>query len=150
MATTAPTMVYCCPPSSRMVSLSIRTTRTVIERPALTITSRVCPLSTDDGLLLPAVKTDDGLLLPAVQDDGLLLPAVQTDDAAVFTAIAMAESGGNSDAAPHGEDSLGLWQINVEPNQYDPDAFANDLYDPPTGPAVATETLTIVHEGFWV
>ena len=94
---------------------------------------------------VPAVQTDNGLLLPAVQDDGLLLPAVQTDDAFVFTAIALAESGGNS--SPHGEDSLGLFQINVEPNQYDPDAFANDLYDP-TGPAVATETLTIVHEGF--
>jgi hypothetical protein len=56
----------------------------------------------------------------------------------------------DSQASAGGEDSWGLWQINVEPNQYDPDAFANDLYDPPTGPAVATETLTIVHEGFWV
>jgi lysozyme-like protein len=101
-------------------------------------------------VVIPAVQTDNGLLLPAVQDDGLLLPAVQTDDAFVFTAIALAESGGNSEPhAPHGEDSLGLFQINVEPNQYDPDAFANDLYDP-TGPAVATETLTIVHEGFLV
>ena len=99
--------------------------------------------TTDDGLLLPAVQ-DNGLLLPAVQDDGLLLPAVQTDDAFVFTPIALAGSGGNS--SPHGEDSLGLFQINVEPNQYDPDAFANDLCDP-TGPAVATETLTLVHEG---
>ena len=113
-------------------------------------TATVVPaVQTDDGLLLPAVQ-DDGLLLPAVKDDGLLLPAVQTNDAFVFTAIALAESGGNSEAhAPHGEDSLGLFQINVEPNQYDPDAFANDLYDP-TGPAVATETLTIVHEGFLV
>ena len=38
---------------------------------------------------------------PAVQDDGLLLPAAQTNDAFVFTAIAMAESGGNSNLMPH-------------------------------------------------
>ncbi len=102
-------------------------------------------------VVIPAVQTDDGLLLPAVQDDGLLLPAVQTDDAFVFTAIALAESGGNSEPhPPHGEDSLGLFQINVEPNQYDPDAFANDLHDSPTGPAVAMETLTIAHEGYWL
>ena len=77
----------------------------------------------DDGLLPPAVQ-DDGLLLPAVQDNGLLLPAVQ-DDAVTFTAIAMAESGGNAEPhTPHGEDSRGLWQINVDPAQTDnPDTF---------------------------
>jgi Lysozyme like domain len=33
-----------------------------------------------------------------------------------WTAIGMAESGGNTDAhAPHGEDSWGLWQIDVDP-----------------------------------
>ena len=68
-----------------------------------------------------------------------------------FTAIALAESGGNSEPhPPHGEDSLGLWQINVEPNQYNPDTFANDLHDSPTRPAVAMETLTIAHEGYWL
>ena len=42
-----------------------------------------------------------------------------------WTAIAMAESGGNTEAhAPHGEDSLGLWQINIDPAQTDnPDTF---------------------------
>ncbi len=36
------------------------------------------------------------------------------DQAVTWTAIAMAESGGNTDAHnPHGEDSRGLWQINV-------------------------------------
>ena len=36
------------------------------------------------------------------------------DEAATFTAIALAESGGNSRAHnPHGEDSKGLWQINA-------------------------------------
>ena len=42
-----------------------------------------------------------------------------------WTAIAMAESGGNTEAhVPHGEDSLGLWQINIDPAQTDnPDTF---------------------------
>jgi cell wall-associated NlpC family hydrolase len=36
------------------------------------------------------------------------------DQAVTWTAIAMAESGGNTEAHnPHGEDSRGLWQINV-------------------------------------
>ena len=80
---------------------------------------------------LTAIQTRTGLLLPAVQDDGLLLPAVLQTSAG-------------------GEDSWGLWQINVEPNQYDPDAIASDLHDSPTGPAVAMETLTIAHEGYWL
>ena len=80
---------------------------------------------------LTAIQTRTGLLLPAVQDDGPLLPPVLQTSAG-------------------GEDSWGLWQINVEPNQYDPDAFANDLHDSPTGPAVAMETLTIAHEGYWL
>jgi len=65
------------------------------------------------------------------QDNGLLLPAVLQTSAG-------------------GEDSWGLWQINVEPNQYNPDTFANDLHDSPTRPAVAMETLTIAHEGYWL
>ena len=80
---------------------------------------------------LTAIQTRTGLLLPAVQDDGLLLPAVLQTSAG-------------------GEDSWGLWQINVEPNQYDPDGFANDLHDSPAGSAVAMETLTIAHEGYWL
>ena len=89
-------------------------------------------------------------------DDGLLLPAVQTDNAATWTAIAMAESGGDTDAHnPRGEDSLGLWQINVDPAQTDPDLFdcselvqwASASVELLGQPTVATETLTIVHEG---
>jgi hypothetical protein len=80
---------------------------------------------------LTAIQARTGLLLPAVQDDGLLLPAVLQTSAG-------------------GEDSWGLWQINVEPNQYNPDTFANDLHDSPTRPAVAMETLTIAHEGYWL
>jgi hypothetical protein len=57
----------------------------------------------------PNAKTDDGLLLPAVRDHGLLLPAVQTDEAVTFTAIALAESGGNPDAMVDGRDFL-IWQ----------------------------------------
>jgi hypothetical protein len=38
------------------------------------------------------------------------------DQAVTWTAIALAESGGNTDAHnPSGEDSWGLWQINVDP-----------------------------------
>ena len=80
---------------------------------------------------LTAIQARTGLLLPAVQDDGLLLPAVLQTSAG-------------------GEDIWGLWQINVEPNQYNPDTFANDLHDSPTRPAVAMETLTIAHEGYWL
>jgi len=39
------------------------------------------------------------------------------DQAVTWTAIAMAESGGNTEAHnPNGEDSRGLWQVNVDPN----------------------------------
>jgi cell wall-associated NlpC family hydrolase len=51
------------------------------------------------------------------------------DQAATMTAIALAESGGNSRAHnPHGEDSRGLWQINGRAH---PDLLRRfDLYDP--------------------
>jgi hypothetical protein len=51
------------------------------------------------------------------------------DEAATMTAIALAESGGNSRAHnPHGEDSRGLWQINARAH---PDlATKYNLYDP--------------------
>jgi hypothetical protein len=57
------------------------------------------------------------------------------------TAIAMAESGGNTEAhAPHGEDSLGLWQINIDPAQTDnPDTFdCSEIVQWASGPAVQT------------
>jgi hypothetical protein len=51
------------------------------------------------------------------------------DESATMTAIALAESGGNSRSHnPHGEDSRGLWQINALAHQ---DLAAKyDLYDP--------------------
>ena len=50
------------------------------------------------------------------------------DQSATMTAIALAESGGNSGAHnPHGEDSRGLWQINSRAH---PDLAGVDLYDP--------------------
>jgi len=77
-----------------------------------------------------------------------------SDDAITFTAIAMAESGGHSDAHnPHGEDSFGLWQINAGPTQpnVNPDTFdCSGLVQWASGTAVATETLTIAHEGYWL
>lgn len=45
-----------------------------------------------------------------------------------MTAVAMAESGGNSGAHnPHGEDSRGLWQINARAH---PEFAGHDLYNP--------------------
>jgi lysozyme-like protein/NlpC/P60 family protein len=50
------------------------------------------------------------------------------DQAATMTAVALAESGGNGGARnPNGEDSRGLWQINVRSH---PDLAKYDLYDP--------------------
>jgi cell wall-associated NlpC family hydrolase len=50
------------------------------------------------------------------------------DQSATMTAIALAESGGNSGAHnPHGEDSRGLWQINAAAH---PNLRNVDLYDP--------------------
>jgi hypothetical protein len=72
------------------------------------------------------------------------------DNAVTFTAIAMAESGGASSTS--GEDSRGLWQINVAPNDgniqkggWISDVTFEGLQG---GTAVAMETLTIAHEGF--
>ncbi|HEY8544103.1 MAG TPA: transglycosylase SLT domain-containing protein, partial [Acidimicrobiales bacterium] len=55
--------------------------------------------------------------LTAGQIFGICLDAGFTRDQAVtWTAIALAESGGDPAAHnPHGEDSWGLWQINVDP-----------------------------------
>ena len=53
--------------------------------------------------------------------------------------------GGNTEAhAPHGEDSLGLWQINIDPAQTDnPDTFdCSEIVQWASGPAVGTGTLT--------
>ena len=51
------------------------------------------------------------------------------DQATTMTAVALAESGGNVDAhATHGEDSRGLWQINM--NAHASTFGSVDLYDP--------------------
>lgn len=57
------------------------------------------------------------------------------DQAVTMTAIALAESGGNSNAHnPHGEDSRGLWQINVRAH-----GDMGNLYDPLTNARAAFE-----------
>ncbi|MGB5953657.1 MAG: transglycosylase SLT domain-containing protein, partial [Ornithinimicrobium sp.] len=58
-----------------------------------------------------------------------LLAGFTPEQASTWTAIALAESGGNTNAHnPSGEDSRGLWQINVAA---DPErALWGDLYDP--------------------
>jgi hypothetical protein len=56
-------------------------------------------------------------------------------DVTVAVAVAMAESGGNTDAhATRGEDSRGLWQINVAAH---PDLASQNLYDPATNARAA-------------
>ncbi len=64
-------------------------------------------------------------------------------DAVTWTAIALAESGGNTEAhATHGEDSRGLWQINVRPGVRS--NTWGDLYDPLTNARAAFE---VSHSG---
>ena len=65
------------------------------------------------------------------------------DESATMTAIALAESGGNSKAHnPHGEDSRGLWQINGKAH---PDFLTKfNLYDPLDNARAAFE---ISHSG---
>jgi Lysozyme like domain len=73
------------------------------------------------------------------------------DHAVTWTAIALAESGGASSTS--GEDSRGLWQINVEPNgNIQKGGWISDVtYEGlQGGTAVAMETLTIAHEGYWL
>jgi len=76
----------------------------------------------------PNTRTDDGLLLPAVRDHGLLLPAVQTDEAVTFTAIALAESGGNPDAMVDGRDFL-IWQRGGSPSPNDDGQLLAEVHD---------------------
>jgi cell wall-associated NlpC family hydrolase len=57
------------------------------------------------------------------------------DEAVTMTAIALAESGGETSAHnPRGEDSRGLWQINVAAHT---DLAGQDLYDPLTNAQAA-------------
>ncbi|MEN3361425.1 MAG: hypothetical protein V7637_5407, partial [Mycobacteriales bacterium] len=56
------------------------------------------------------------------------LAGFSPDQATTMTAIALAESHGNSGAHnPHGEDSRGLWQINAAAH---PNLAGRNLYDP--------------------
>lgn len=61
------------------------------------------------------------------------------DQAVTFTAIALAESGGDPSAhATVGEDSRGLWQINVS-SKVRPNKWGDDLFDPLTNARAAYE-----------
>jgi cell wall-associated NlpC family hydrolase len=78
-------------------------------------------------------------ILTATEIYNVCLQAGFTPDQAVtWTAIALAESGGNTEAHnPHGEDSWGLWQVNVDPDVRD-NAWGN-LSDPAANARAAYE-----------
>ena len=68
------------------------------------------------------------MTIVAVNGGGNTPQGYQTDDAVTWTAIAVAESGVNPDAHnPHGEDSRGLWQINVDTLQTGLPGFAGGV-----------------------
>jgi hypothetical protein len=69
----------------------------------------------DDGWThLVKIDLTEPTALERAHTPGALLFSFSSEP--TWTAIAMAESGGNTDAhAPHGEDSWGLWQIDVDP-----------------------------------
>ena len=89
----------------------------------------------DDNLGLPAVQTDNGLLLPAVQDHGLLLPAVRIGDGEANSTPGALLFRFESDPVPQGGVQKGDWITDV-------------TYELLGQPTVATETVTIAHEGF--
>lgn len=65
------------------------------------------------------------------------LAGFSPDQAVTMTAIALAESGGNTGAHnPHGENSQGLWQVNAAAH---PDLAGQNLYDPLTNAKAAFE-----------
>jgi cell wall-associated NlpC family hydrolase len=69
------------------------------------------------------------------------------DQAVTMTAIALAESGGNTGAHnPNGEDSRGLWQINLSPQAHGNAPWAQDLdlYNPVDN---AKAAWMVSHEG---
>jgi murein DD-endopeptidase MepM/ murein hydrolase activator NlpD len=78
------------------------------------------------------------ILSPAEIKAHAIQAGFSEEQARTFTAIALAESGGNTDAHnPSGEDSWGLWQININPS-----VRANtwgDLTDPAVNARAAYE-----------
>jgi cell wall-associated NlpC family hydrolase len=65
------------------------------------------------------------------------LAGFSPDQAVTMTAVALAESGGNTNAHnPHGENSQGLWQINAAAH---PNFAGENLYDPLTNARAAFE-----------
>ena len=70
------------------------------------------------------------------------LAGFSPDQAVTMTAVALAESGGNTGAHnPHGENSQGLWQINVAAHT---DMAGTNLYDPLTN---ARAAFQVSHQG---
>ena len=75
-----------------------------------------------------------------------------SEDAFVFDGTQLAIPDGTSNTAP-GEPVTFTYTVRADPSAYEgSDVLYQDVFVPPleTGPAVAMETLTIAHEGYWL
>ena len=84
-------------------------------------------------------------------DDDYLLTSVQHSAAEYEGSFLGGVFVASGDVNGTGEDSLALWQINVEPSQDSPDIQKGEWITDTTyegGTTVAMESLTISHEGF--
>jgi cell wall-associated NlpC family hydrolase len=86
--------------------------------------------------------TEGRRLVPVISPTEIYSVCIQAgftpDQAVTWTAIAMAESGGNTQAHnPHGENSWGLWQVNIDPDVRDNPW--GDLTDPAANARAAYE-----------
>ena len=75
-----------------------------------------------------------------------------SEDAFVFDGTQLAIPDGTSNTAP-GEPVTFTYTVRADPSAYEGShVLYQDVFVPPleTGPAVAMETLTIAHEGYWL
>jgi hypothetical protein len=92
-----------------------------------------------------AVPIPDSTIAAAARDAGL--PSCRNIPLATWVAIALAESSGNPAARnPTGEDSRGLWQINLRSH---PAMASGNLYDPETNARAARQICESAGPGAW-